>query len=266
MESALEEIGFLANSASRVRVLDALDGDPASRRELQEETGVPRSTAARVLDDAEDRGWVDSEGSRYRLTSAGEARVSAFRDYVATTEGMRHLGEAIEWLPEPAHSLDYRHLRDARLTTPTQANPTAHFDRGMELLRTAEAYRGLTQNSLPEYMRALRERVVRGELDFQGVIERGFVDVLRADPDRAALWHDTADRMWLYDGHVPLNMHVVDETALIWLCDEDSDGEDVIVKGLLESDNPAVVSWAESLYEEYRSESEPMDAGMLPLK
>jgi len=59
-------------------------------------------------------------------------------------------------------------------------------------------------------------------------------------------------------------MHVVDGTALIWLCDEDSDGKDVIVKGLLESDHRAVVSWAESLYEEYRSEAEPMDSGMLP--
>ena len=264
MEDALEEIGFLANSANRVRVLEALAGDPASRRELQEETGVPRSTAARVLDDAEDRGWVDSEGSSYRLTAAGEARISEFRDYVATTEGLRHLGEAIEWLPEPARSLDFRHLRDGTVTTPTEVNPTAHFDRGMELLRTAEEYRGLTQNSLPEYMKALRDRVVRDELRFQGVIERGFVDVLRDDPERAALWHDIADRMWLYDGHVPLNMHVVDGTALVWLCDENHDGEDVIVQGLLESSHPEVVSWAESLYEEYRADSEPMDADVLP--
>ena len=264
MEGALEEIRFLANSANRLRVLDALAGDPASRRELQEETDVPRSTAARVLDDAEDRGWVDSEGSRYRLTSTGEARVSEFRNYLETTRGMQHLGEAIEWLPEPARSLDYRHLRDARIMTPTEANPTAQFDRGMELIRDAETYRGLTQNSLPQYMTELRDRVVQGELDFQGVIERGFVDVLRDEPERAALWHDIADRMWLYDGYAPLNMHVVDGTALIWLCDENHDGEDVIVQGLLESSHPEVVSWAESLYEEYRAESEPMDPGTLP--
>ena len=263
MEGALEEIQFLANSASRVRVLDALAGAPATRRELQEETGVPRSTAARALDDAEARGWVDSEGSRYRLTSAGEARVFEFRDYVETTRGMQHLGEAIDWLPEPARSLDFRHLRNATITTPTETNPTEQFDRGMELVQDAEEYRGLTQNSLPEYMRVLRDRVVQGRLDFQGVIERGFVDVLRDEPERATLWHDLADRMWLYDGHVPLNMHVVDGTALIWLCDEDHDGQDVIVKGLLESAHPEVVSWAESLYEEYRNESEPMGPAML---
>jgi predicted transcriptional regulator len=264
MEDALEEIRFLANSGNRVRVLEALTGEPASRRELQEETGVPRSTAARVLDDAEDRGWVDSEGSRYRLTTVGEARVSAFRTFLATTRGMQHLGEAIGWLPEPARSLDFRHLRDAKITTPSQENPTAQFDRGMELLRDAETYRGLTQNSLRQYMAELGGRIVDGELDFQGVIERGFVEVIREEPGRAEVWRDIADRMWLYDGHVPLNMHVVDGTALVWLCDEDSTGEDVIVKGLLESDHPDVVSWAESLYEEYRAESEPMDPAMLP--
>jgi len=175
-------------------VLDALAGSPASRRDLQEETGVPRSTAARVLDDAEDRGWVDSEGSRYRLTPAGAARVSEFRDYVATTEGMQHLGEAIDWLPDPAQSLDFSHLRDATVTTPTEANPTAQFDRAMELIRDAEEYRGLTQNSLPEYMRALRDRVVQGRLDVQGVIERGFLDVLRDDPERATRRPDVAVR------------------------------------------------------------------------
>lgn len=258
MENALEEIQFLANSANRVRVLDALTGESATRRDLQEETGVPRSTAARVLDEAEARGWVGSEGSRYRITPLGEARVVEFCTYVETTKGMQHLGKAIDWLPEPAHALDFRYFRDADLTTPTGSNPTAPFDRGLELIRTAEEYRGLTRNSLPEYMKTVRDRVVRSQLDFEGVVEHDFVEVLRDDPERANLWHDIAHRMWLYDGHVPINMHVVDGTALIWLCDANEDGDDVIVKGLLESEHSAVVSWADSLYEEYRDEAKPL--------
>ena len=59
-------------------------------------------------------------------------------------------------------------------------------------------------------------------------------------------------------------MHVVDGTALVWLCDENHDGEDVVVQGLLESSHSAVVSWAESLYAEFRNDSEPMDPGVLP--
>ena len=264
MKDALEEIQFLANSANRVRVLNALTGESATRRDLQEETGVPRSTAARVLDEAEARGWVDSAGSRYTITPLGEARVAEFRTYVETTKGMRHLGKAIDWLPEPVHVLDFRHFREATVTTPTEGNPTAPFDRGSELIRAADEYRGLTRNSLPRYMKTVRDRVVRGQLDFEGVIERRFVEVLRDDPERAARWQDVAHRTWLYDGHVPINMHVLGGTTLIWLCDEDRDGDGVIVKGLLESDHPAVVSWAESFYEEYRDQAEPLHREMLP--
>jgi predicted transcriptional regulator len=263
MNSAIEEIQFLANSANRVRVLEALTDGTTTRRELEDETGVPRSTVARALDEAESRRWVDSEGSRYWITPAGAARVDAFRRYVETTEGMHHLGEALGWLPDPVRELDYRSFRDATVTTPTQGNPTAPFDRAMELIREADEYRGLTQNSLPEYMDVVRDRVEREQMAFEAVLQRDFVAVLRDEPDRAATWRTVADRTWLYDGTVPLNMHVVDERVLIWLCDENHAGEEALVRGLLESGRPSVVSWAESLYEQYHSEAEPMDVEVL---
>ncbi|WP_226009995.1 helix-turn-helix transcriptional regulator [Halomicrobium salinisoli] len=265
MEDVLGDVQFLANSANRIRVLEALRDGPASRRELQEETDVPRSTAARVLDDAEARGWVDSQGSQYRITPVGEVAVSEFRAYTETMQGIRHLGSAINRLPEPVLELDFRYLRDADVATPTEGNPTAPFDRGLDCIRSAERYRGLTSNSLPQYMDVIRDRVVHGQLDFEGVIEANFVEELREDPTRAAPWRDVGHRMWLYDGAVPINMHIVDETALLWLCNENQDGDDVLLTGLVESDHPAVLSWAESLYEEYRSEAEPFDPVVLPV-
>lgn len=259
MAVTLDDIQFLANSDSRIQVLNALTGGAASRRELQDSTGVPRSTTARVLDDAESRGWVRSEGSRYWITPLGEAMITEFRTYLAAMEGIRHLGSAIDWLPEPAWKLDFQYFREAEVTTPTRDNPTAHFDRAMDYFRGGDSYRGLTQNSLPEYMRTIHDRVAEGQLDFEGVIEASFIEVLRNDPKRAALWQDITDRMFVYDGRVPLNMHVVDETVLIWLCDENQAGDDVLVKGLLESTHSDVVSWAESLYEEYRADAEPLE-------
>lgn len=264
MDDVLADVQFLANSANRVQVLEALAAGPATRRELQDETGVPRSTAARVLDEAADHGWVRSEGSRYRITPLGTVMISEFRSYVETIEGVHHLGPAVDWLPEPVRDLDFRYFRDADVTTPTDENPTAPFDRGMKLVRTADEYRGLTQNSLPQYMEAICDRVARGDLDFQGVIEADFIDVLREDPDRAARWHDIAHGMWVYGDRIPINMHVIDERALIWLCEETQAGDDALVKGLLESEHPAVVSWADSLYEEYRAKAEPLDPAVLP--
>ena len=264
MDATLDDIQFLANSANRIQVLDALTSGTASRRELQDETGVPRSTAARILDDAEARGWVRSVGSRYRITSLGEAMVTEFRQHLAATEGIHHLGPAIDWLPEPAWDLDFRCFREAEVTKPTGANPTAHFDRAMEYFQGSDSYRGLTQNSLPEHMKVLHGRVVEGQFDFEGVVEASFIEFLSDDPERVDLWQDIADRMWLYNGHVPLNMHIVDGTVLLWLCGENQAGDDVLVKGLLESTHADVVSWAESLYEEYRADAESLEPVVLP--
>lgn len=263
MEAVLEDVQFLANSPNRIRVLEALTNGPTTRRELQDETGVARSTVARALDEAGARGWVESMGSRYRITSSGEMMVAEFRRFVERTRGIRQLGAAFEWLPERVYELDFRHLRTAEVTAPTVVNPTAPFDRGLELIRDADEYRGLTQNSFPEYMRVIRDRVERGRLEFQGVIEAGFVESIRSESERRSLWRDVAHRTWAYEGKVPINMHVLDGTAVIWLCDEDQDGDDVFVKGLLESDHPDVVSWAQSLFEEFRSESDPLDPAVL---
>lgn len=113
-------------------------------------------------------------------------------------------------------------------------------------------------------MRAIHDRVDRGQLDFQGVIEASFLEELRDDPNRAARWHDIAQGMWLYNGQVPINTPLIDGKVLVWLCDENRVGDDVIVRGLLESENPTVVSWAETLYEEYREKSESLDPSALP--
>lgn len=259
MNSALQDIQFLANSENRIRVLRALTHRSATRRQLQAETGVPRSSAARVLEEAEIRGWVDSNGSQYWITQRGEVMVSEILRTIESTQGIQHLDEALAWLPEPVQALDFRHFRDACITTPTEDNPTASLDRGLELIRTADVYRGLTQNSLPQYMQVVADHVERGSLEFEGVIEAGFIEVLQNDQERADVWRSIADHMWVFDGNIPINMHILDETAAIWLCDENHEGDDVLIKGLLETENTAVVSWAESLYAEYLAEAIPLD-------
>lgn len=260
MDSVLREIQFLANSANRIRALDALRTGTKTRRDLQEKTGIPRSTVARILDDAESRGWVSSEGSQYRTTAFGEAMVSEFLSYVETVEGIHHLGEAVNWLPEPVHDLEFHHFRDATITTASPDNPASPFDRGLDLINAADEYRGLTATGLPQYVSAIQERAEQGELTVDGVIESRFIESIRDDSERAPPWRALAGNVWTYDGRIPINMHIVDRTVLIWLGESD---EEIAVKGLLESENPTVVSWAESLHEEYRAEAEPLDPDAL---
>lgn len=254
MDPPLEDVQFLAGSVNRVGVLAALVDGRATRRDLQEEVGASRSTVARILDGAHKRGWVASEGSEYWLTPLGEAMVTDFRSYLETVEGYHHLGDMVNHLPPPLFSLDARHLRDAEIVEVKDSNPAAPFTKAYERFREATDYRGLNNTSLPEAAKILHDRVEQGQLDVAQVLEKGFIETLRGEPERAAMWEFLADRVWLYEGVVPINMHLVDGTVLVWLGESRQDAH-----GLLISENSAVQSWAESLYEEYRTEAEPFD-------
>jgi predicted transcriptional regulator len=143
-------------------------------------------------------------------------------------------------------------------------NPAEPFDRGLELIRDAEEYLGLNSAAIPSYVDALLDGHAQGRLEFEGVIEARFLDTLRDKPERTAQWLKLADAelTWVYDGRIPINLHIVDELLLIWLGERREVGLDI--KGLLECEHPAVLSWAESLYADYRSAAEPLDASMLP--
>ncbi|OYR40520.1 hypothetical protein DJ82_07190 [Halorubrum sp. Ib24] len=262
MDSALEAIQFFANSANSVRVFEALADGVTTSSALAERTCASRSTVARILDKGESRGWVESEGSQYELTYMGEIMTEKFRAYRQTVQGVQQLGEAVNYLPEPAQELDIRHFRDANITVPTEDWPEAHLNRALELYRTGDTYQGLTQNAPDIFVRTLADLVDQGRLEFEAIIEAEFIEYLTDDPERATPWHSIADQVWLYDGPITFSMHIIDETVVLWLgYIEDNQW---IGPGLLETENPVVREWAESLYEEYRAEAEPLDPEVLP--
>jgi predicted transcriptional regulator len=260
--SVTDAIRFLANSTNSVRVFEALTEGPTTSRDLAERTGASRSTVLRILDRGDARGWVYSEGSRYGITDVGRAMVEEFVTYRERVEGVQHLGEAFNALPDPAHSLDYRHLRGAEVTFRTETNPFARFDRGLNHIREANTCRWVSSAAPLEYVNVVVDCVEQRGLTVEGVIGNDLVETLRDDPERAEPWHAVADRVYVYDGHLPVSIEIVDETVLLWLTPKRDDRWDGAA--LLENDHPAVRAWAESLYEEYRREAEPLDPATLP--
>lgn len=255
MERSLEAVRFLANSSNRVAILSALIDGEATRRELQEDVGGSRSTVARILNQAQTRGWVDSEGSQYWLTPLGESMVTDFMSYLETVEGHDHLGEFVNYLPPPVFSLDFRHLRDAEIVELTEGNPAAPFTRAMEIYREATEYRGVNSVSLPDHAKVLQERFEGGQLEFQQVLAEDCFETIQAEPDRAEVYQSFTDRVWIYEGVVPINLQIVDDVVLVWMGKSRDEPA-----GLLVSDNTHVRSWAAEFFEEYRADSEHLQA------
>lgn len=216
-------------------------------------TDGSRSTVARILHEAENRGWVRSRGSQYWLTPRGKATVREIKDCLENIEVLEDIGDMIELFPRPLMSLELRYFKDAEIIETTGENPTAPFTRSLALFREATKYRGLTNTSLPEHARVLRDRVDGGRLDFQHVIEKQFVEQLRTLPERKAVWDSVADLVVVYEGTIPINCHIVDNTVLVWLGGDE--GEDL---ALLVSDNSAVLSWAHSLFSRYKADAQPL--------
>lgn len=263
-ETALDAIQVFANSANSVRVFERLTDGPTTSKALAEQTGASRSTVARILDKGESRGWIDSEGSRYELTATGRIMIEEFRAYKRTIEGVQHLGEAIAWLPKPALSLDFRHFRDADLITGSPSNPAEIFDHMAAMMRTASRKRSLVTTAVPRLTELVHDRAEAGELDSELVIQASWFDIHTPRPDQLPIWRARAQRgsVWVYDGVVPINLEVLDDSVALWLGEQRE--EELVVRGVLVTETPAVVSWAESLYEEFRAAADPLDPAMLP--
>jgi predicted transcriptional regulator len=263
MDSAMESIAFLARSTNRVQVLRTISEEQPDRSTLREDLPIARTTLARILNEFESRGWITRNGTAYRTTPVAEAILAKFDPLRATVEGIHTLGEAIDWLPPLVKELDFRQFRDCSITKPTTENPAKHLDRGLELIGGASRYRALVTTAIPSYVQAVKELQTAGPLDKQGVIEANFLGTLRDNPERAEPWYAFAasETTWIYHGRVPVDLHIVDDTVLLWL--RERSGDELNVYGLLESQNSDLKEWAEELFETYKQDAELLEADML---
>lgn len=259
MDEPLEAVAFLARSENRVAVLRALDERARDRRELETATGASRSTLGRVLGELEDRRWIERDGRRYETTRAGELVFDRFVDLLETIGGICTLGDAIGYLPLDDMSLDVRHFADATVVPATELRPTRPYDYAIDELRAADRFRCVARSVPPVYVRAIHEAITSGELDVTCVLDREYLDSIR-DDEVLTRWRDVAASgatVARHEGTVPYVVIVLDRTVHLWLY-EDAGGRHSTV-GLLESDDPAVLAWAEATVADYVEAARPLE-------
>lgn len=71
MESAFDDVRFLASSSNRTAVLSLLASGATSRDELADVVDASPVTLRRILGDLEDRSWIEREGPGYAATATG---------------------------------------------------------------------------------------------------------------------------------------------------------------------------------------------------
>ncbi|MDS0474153.1 winged helix-turn-helix domain-containing protein [Natrinema sp. 1APR25-10V2] len=260
---ALEDIAYLSRSENRVRILEALTSEAYPRRELEEVTGTSRTTLGRILSELEERGWAErATDGAYVATPAGKLIANEFRPLVEAMRTVRSLGEAVALLPTDELSIELRHFSDATVRRP-KPNEPIEIDRYLaDLIRDATVFYALTFLAPPLAVgNAMRDGVLTGRLTAEHVLAGGLVGYLHDHPDGPPPWQDYIEagaKVYRYDGHIPCNLFIMDETVLL----ENSQAEKEVVDTVIESQNENVRTWALELLEAYREKSERVDAEM----
>jgi hypothetical protein len=95
----------------------------------------------------------------------------------------------------------------------------------------------------------MRDAVVDGRLTTEHVITRGELDYILDQPERPARWAEYVSggaNLYCYDGEIPCNVFVFDETVVLGKTGQPFIG----------TDHEAVRRWAVAEIESYRAEAE----------
>lgn len=262
MDAELEEIEFLALSANRVRVLIALSQEPHTRGEIADATDASQATIGRILQDFEERSWLERHGNRYVATPTGELVANGFTDLLTIFEVEGKLRNIVTHLPTDALDFNLLHLADATITTPSQTRPNAPVQRVLELLGDADAVRIFSHAFNEQSLTVIEERTTAGEQTFEAIFSQDVVDALteRSELSRRlrALLDTERAEIRVYDEEMPLAVTVADGVVHLLVRDENG-----ILQASLDTDHAAVREWADRTFSEYWEAATPLDAGDL---
>ena len=260
MEKTIEEVDYLARSTTRVRLLEALyENGSLEKAELKDRVDVSRTTIQRNLDALEAEGWVRDDNCEYWITRSGELVAEQLLALLDTIYVSKQFEPLLKWLPPDSFDLDVHSLADADLVVADERDPYAPVNRHLELMQSAETFRGL----LPAV--GLQPLLVAHEC----VTERGHTQEIVVDEDVAATLSDEpnyrdpvealleSDRcaVLVADRTVPFYLGLADDTVQIGVGDDDE-----VPRSLAETSDPDVRDWVERTYEEFRADAEPLAA------
>ncbi len=257
-DDALDDIAYLSRSNTRAWILATLSAAVATRGELEDATGIPRTTIDRAVNELADRGWITrTPDGEYTATPTGERITSESRRFIGAIEAIRNLGDAVGWLPHDELTIGLHHFTDAIVRRPEPNAMNAPDTFAIGLMQGAAEFACLV-NTPPSlaFEDAMIQGVIEDRLATTHVITDDELTVLLRDEARSARWRayvEAGANLYCYEGSIPANLLIIDETVLIL------DRQPEAPEGI-ETTNPVVRSWANETIEEYRDDADLLSA------
>jgi predicted transcriptional regulator len=261
METALDDIAFLANSENRVAVLETVVENSRSRDELREEIDASRVTIARILREFEAREWIEQTGQEYDGTPLGCWMCTEFGNLMDEMEAEHRLRDALRWFPFELLTFDVRCLRDAEIILLDGSDSTALTRRVLEFHRSGNRIRGIARESAPVFIKNQWELTVHGETRVELVITPEIIESIRNHPPAARHFREMLDEdnahYFVYED-IPLSVGIVNGAVGVNLIDQEG-----TLKGGVKTDDETVHEWAVDLFETYREKASPVEPDVI---
>ncbi|MGQ5518082.1 MULTISPECIES: helix-turn-helix transcriptional regulator [Halococcus] len=261
MNPGIDTIQFLAMSAHRVSVLEALRDGPTDRRELCEASGASSPTIGRVLADFSERRWLVRDGSTYGLSPLGEYVADRFLALRGAMEIEEKLREVWQWLPVEMPGFSVGLFADAVVSYPGPGYPYEPVERLGHLIGSTSSLRGFDNIVYKSSNLETACGAVLEGMTFEYVFTPEALEGTFAwNPDRIMEVADSENATILVHDHLPdgdrCGLGIVDDRAGI--CCHDADTGALVA--VIDTDAPEAREWAISVFEEVRAEATPLDS------
>jgi predicted transcriptional regulator len=249
-ESPREVLRFLTRSDTRVTLLRTLITEASfTRSELQNETGIPRSTVSRILNEFRDRGLVSRAGQRYEVTPFGGFLAERLHSVFDSIEAVQGLQTLLTQLSDTNPDVTFLHHSRCEILTPTASDPGAPTRRFADLLHAASHVRLLVPKAIPVLF-DVDSPVSEGTETLEVVVPHTALPVKRDESPFSRELRDVVASgdvtVFAYDGDVPYLAGLIDDIAVVGLTDDAG-----TVQGYIETSDETVRFWTEATVETY---------------
>lgn len=255
-----DALDYLVGSPVRVDTLRAFRADGVlSARELDDRLSASRRTLKRTLREMCSRGWLREVGDGYELTTLGGTLLSTYEEFRDRERLAERLRPVLEQTPAAgvALDIDLEALDDATVVD-TDDDPTDPIDHLLDLRANATELRECAPYLLYDSVEQLADRVTDDPSppDVTLVLGDASPSMDRFPPGYRERFEALTDApsvdVYASSDDIRFSFGVADDHAFVV-----GVALDGVAHTLLETDDPAVVEWANRRFEEYRSAAAP---------
>lgn len=254
MEDRDAVLEFLIRSETRRAVLRRLATDgPCCQSVLADALGVSDRTVKRTLDDIEAREWVVPTESGYALTALGNHVIETYETATDSLTAAATLEPLLTHLRGDICDIPVDAFADAEVVEATKSSPNAPIERALAFRQSADSLQELSSIVAKESADQFHRRVLDGEIsDAELVLERDVLDTIEATPEYSESFDDIVNSpevtVYIHDDSFPFLLALTERRVAIGATNDDG-----FPAALAISSSPDAHSWAESVYEEFRS-------------